>query len=178
MVGKTGCMCVAQHHLWLAKPKLPDKERVPLLGIPISPSQEWPKCLKEDREAHINVSASKPFLLSQAPQLGCPPKKTGSDRLHLLVGGGTYVLSPTEEFLESNTMVVRSTSNSRWSSPPKRSSHPGDFDYRHNPTGMGSSLEPVRGLWCIVRTINNSSHQCSGAQGGSPCTPALPPNMY
>lgn len=140
IVGKTlAALCAVQHHLWLAKPKLPDKEKVPLLGIPISPGQERPKCLKEDREAHVYVSASKPFLLSQAPNWDA--KKTGSDRLHLLIGGGTYVLSPTEEFLESNTMVVRSTSNSRWSSP-KRSSQPDDFDYRHIPTGMGSSLEP------------------------------------
>lgn len=71
MVGKTlATLCVAQRHLCLAQSKLPDKEKVPLLDIPILPGQTF--C---SAAAHLQ----------------------GSDRLHVLSSGETDTLSHTNE---------------------------------------------------------------------------------
>ena len=36
--------------------------------------------------------------------------------------------------------------------------------------GWEAVLNQSRGPWCMVCTMDNSSHQCTGPQGGSPCT--------
>ena len=52
--------CVERHHQWLGKSKLPDKEKVPLLGVPISPGQTFDPAAahllqvsEEDKEAKM-----------------------------------------------------------------------------------------------------------------------------